>query len=71
MTRRRHISLAITATSLALLAYHTFLPPMFVDGAGNETTKPAREDNTAKTDSHPNVIIVGAGISGLSAALEL
>ena len=71
MTRRRHISLAISATSLALLAYHTLLPPIFVDGAGNETTKPDRENNTAKTDSHPNVIIVGAGISGLSAALEL
>lgn len=71
MTRRRHISLAIVVTSFAMLAYHTLLPSMSVDGAGNETTKPARDNEAAETDSHPNVIIVGAGISGLSAALEL
>ncbi len=71
MTRRRHLSLAIVVTSFALLAYHTLLPPMFVVGAGHETTKPARDNNATKTDSPPRVIIVGAGISGLSAALEL
>ena len=71
MTRRRHISLAVVATSLALLAHHALSPPMSVDGAGDEIGKPARADDTATPDSPPNVIIVGAGISGLSAALEL
>lgn len=70
MTRRRHISLAIVATSFALLAYHALPPPMSVDEAGNETGKPARADDSANPDSPPKVIIVGAGISGLSAALE-
>jgi len=71
MTRRRHLSLAIVVTSFALLAYHSSLPPTIVDGADNATTKPVRDNNAAETDSPPRVIIVGAGISGLSAALEL
>ena len=71
MTRRRHFSIAIVATSLALLAHHALSPPHAVSEAENETGKPTRADDATKPDSPPNVIIVGAGISGLSAALEL
>ncbi|MDA1165565.1 MAG: FAD-dependent oxidoreductase, partial [Planctomycetota bacterium] len=71
MTRRRHISLTIVVTSVALLAYHALSPPHATIEAGNESVKPTRVDNDTTPDSPPNVIIVGAGISGLSAALEL
>lgn len=71
MTRRRQITIAITACSLALLMHYALSPPRSVNGAGNASNKPAQADGSASADSPPKVIIVGAGISGLSAALEL
>jgi flavocytochrome c len=71
MTRRRQITIAIAACCLALLVHYALSPPPFVNGAGNESAKPVRADERAKSASPPKVIIVGAGISGLSTALEL
>jgi flavocytochrome c len=72
MTRRHHLSIAIAAvTCCALLAHHAFFSPHAASEAGNETGRLARDDDRAKPESSPDVIIVGAGISGLSAALEL
>jgi flavocytochrome c len=71
MTRRRDFTLAILAMCIALVVHFTLSPPPSVNGAGNETGHTGRTDNPVRPDSPPQVIIVGAGISGLSAALEL
>ncbi|MFT5322576.1 MAG: flavocytochrome c [Planctomycetaceae bacterium] len=68
MTRRRDFTLAILAMCIALVVHFTLSPPPSVNGAGNET---GHTDNPVRPGSPPKVIIVGAGISGLSAALEL
>lgn len=71
MTRRRDLTLAILVTCIALLMHHALSPSLSVNGAGNQTGKTVLAGHRTNGNSPPDVIIVGAGISGLSAALEL
>lgn len=70
MTRRRQFTTLIITAGFALVV-RLLLPSPVVIEAGNSTGSKTQNKNKDDSDVTPRVVIVGAGISGLTAALEL
>jgi len=71
MTRRSHFTKTIVVISFTLLLRLVLTLPLTVNGESDDADGVARADDSSRPVSSPEVVIVGAGISGLSTALEL